>query len=417
MTETLCAASVWRYNREAVGNWEQVTCGQPREANDHHYDGDGPSFHTFVAPPTDDGAEPLTCPECGGRLTIVDREMVMCRDESARQGCTRYAVPVRRSALPSDSEASPPTTHELKVWTMYADALESGVKTFEFRKDDRTPRFEVGDTLVLREWTPPYRAETEHEWSKQFGGDFTGREWLRRVSYVARGGVIPDGYCVMSVVPLPMSSGATPPPAPTARFVCGFAIYGRGDIVLIEKKRPAWQCGKWNGVGGRIEAGESDAAAMRREFREETGADVETWEHFATLATDHGTEVVFFRALLDERPALQMVTDENPSWWFIDSLPETIPNLRWLIPMALRESTSTGMPFKLSERDAPDEFTELRTQLSTLQAQQEETTRQLTQLRWSAKMIVVAMDSAGRLLPSDSPFIALRSALPSGGTE
>lgn len=78
--------------------------------------------------------------------------------------------------------------HELKVWRMYFDALKRGDKTFEFRKDDRTPRYEVGDVLWLREW----------------GGsaeDYTGQECYRRVTYVARGGAIADGFCAMSVVP------------------------------------------------------------------------------------------------------------------------------------------------------------------------------------------------------------------------
>lgn len=136
--------------------------------------------------------------------------------QSASEAPTHTDLMISPEAIAAESfnelaSGAPAATHELKVWSMYADALESGVKTFEFRKDDRTPRFDVGDTLVLREWTPPYRAETEHEWSKQFGGDFTGREWLRRVTYIARGGVIPEGFCVMSVV---AASGAPPSPEP-----------------------------------------------------------------------------------------------------------------------------------------------------------------------------------------------------------
>ena len=42
------------------------------------------------------------------------------------------------------------TIHELKIWPQYFDAIASGIKTFEVRKDDRG--FAVGDTLVLKEW-------------------------------------------------------------------------------------------------------------------------------------------------------------------------------------------------------------------------------------------------------------------------
>jgi hypothetical protein len=76
-------------------------------------------------------------------------------------------------------------THELKTWPSYFGALERGEKTFEFRKDDRS--FEVGDVLRLLEYD-------------EMG--YTGREVLRRVTYVARGGVIPIGFCAMSVLPI-----------------------------------------------------------------------------------------------------------------------------------------------------------------------------------------------------------------------
>lgn len=135
------------------------------------------------------------------------------------------------------------------------------------------------------------------------------------------------------------------------RYVCGFAFHD-GDVLLIEKQRPDWQRGKWNGVGGHIEPGESDAEAMRREFREETGADVHGWDHVATLVTDHGSEVVFFRALLGSRPSIRQTTDEEPRWWSAFSLPVTIPNLRWLIPLALNEYPGRGMPFHITETAA-----------------------------------------------------------------
>lgn len=40
--------------------------------------------------------------------------------------------------------------HELKIYPQYFDAVISGKKTFEVRKNDR--KFHVGDVLVLKEW-------------------------------------------------------------------------------------------------------------------------------------------------------------------------------------------------------------------------------------------------------------------------
>lgn len=54
-------------------------------------------------------------------------------------------------------------------------------------------------------------------------------------------------------------------------------------VILIKKKRPEAQKGRFNGVGGKIEAGESPAEAMRREFLEEGGVDVQTWVRTARL--------------------------------------------------------------------------------------------------------------------------------------
>lgn len=83
-----------------------------------------------------------------------------------------------------------PVVHELKTWPGYFAALVSGMKTFEFRRDDREPRFAEFDQLHLREWDHVAKA-------------YTGQECWRVVSYVARGGVIPNGYCVMSVLEMP----------------------------------------------------------------------------------------------------------------------------------------------------------------------------------------------------------------------
>ncbi len=41
--------------------------------------------------------------------------------------------------------------HELKTLDVYFGALVKRDKTVEIRKDDRTPRFQVGDILALRE--------------------------------------------------------------------------------------------------------------------------------------------------------------------------------------------------------------------------------------------------------------------------
>ena len=59
---------------------------------------------------------------------------------------------------------------------------------------------------------------------------------------------------------------------PKKTYVAGFLFSpDRSRVLLIRKNRPAWQAGKLNGLGGKIEPGETPPQAMRREFREEQG--------------------------------------------------------------------------------------------------------------------------------------------------
>ena len=70
------------------------------------------------------------------------------------------------------------------------------------------------------------------------------------------------------------------------QYVCGFLFsVDRSRVLLIRKNRPAWQAGKLNGVGGKVEPGESIQKAMTREFREEAGLTLAEaqWQHVLTL--------------------------------------------------------------------------------------------------------------------------------------
>ena len=78
--------------------------------------------------------------------------------------------------------------HDLKCHPEPFQAIIDGVKLWEFRKDDRDPRYAVGDVLLLREWEPATKA-------------YTARCTMARVVYLLRGPEygIPEGYCVMSM--------------------------------------------------------------------------------------------------------------------------------------------------------------------------------------------------------------------------
>lgn len=128
----------------------------------------------------------------------------------------------------------------------------------------------------------------------------------------------------------------------TTEYVCGFFFsHERSMVALIEKRRPDWQKGKFNGIGGKVEPGENKNHAMWREFMEEPGADIapSKWTHFATLHHLAREGVVhFFRADADPTmpSELRQITDERVLWCpshYLAGLP-VMNNLRWLIPMA-----------------------------------------------------------------------------------
>lgn len=120
-------------------------------------------------------------------------------------------------------------------------------------------------------------------------------------------------------------------------WVVGFVFRDNGrEVVLMLKNRPEFQKGKLNGPGGKIEGAETAVEAMRREFMEETGVDIEEekWRPYALLKEEAGG-VTFLVAHGDYD--VRTMTDEPVAWYKIDDL-NNLPaksDLHWLIPLAL----------------------------------------------------------------------------------
>lgn len=106
----------------------------------------------------------------------------------------------------------------------------------------------------------------------------------------------------------------------------------------MRKSRPAWQKGRMNGPGGKVEPGEEFLAAMVREFKEETGLDVpaESWRHTITqMGPDY--ELRFYSTCAADLRQARTTTDEPLFVLRVDNLHKlnVIPNLRWMIPLCL----------------------------------------------------------------------------------
>jgi 8-oxo-dGTP diphosphatase len=131
-------------------------------------------------------------------------------------------------------------------------------------------------------------------------------------------------------------------------YSCGFLFSpDRARVLFIRKNRPTWQAGRLNGVGGKLEAGETPLDAMRREFWEEAGVRIDRWDECVVLtgvptpADPRGWEGHFFRAFGDV-DACHAKTDEVLEIHPASPVPSTvIPNLRWMIPLMLDEDVIT----------------------------------------------------------------------------
>lgn len=137
-------------------------------------------------------------------------------------------------------------------------------------------------------------------------------------------------------------------------YVSGFLFSPCGQhVALIQKLNPKWQRGLLNGIGGKIEPGETPHDAMAREFHEEAGLVTrpENWTCFARLhrPDEYLVDFMFCRdARFDQ---IRSIEQEEVGIYECSDLPaHLMPNLRWLIPMSLDAELDFAEPIPLRER-------------------------------------------------------------------
>ncbi len=111
-------------------------------------------------------------------------------------------------------------------------------------------------------------------------------------------------------------------------LVIGVAIVDRGRVLAARRTFPPAARGRWELPGGKVEVGETAAAAAVREVGEELGCRVEVTGELAgeqPVAGGHRLRVVT-AALVGGEP----VPHEHDAVWWLD--PGSLQRVEWLDP-------------------------------------------------------------------------------------
>lgn len=145
-------------------------------------------------------------------------------------------------------------------------------------------------------------------------------------------------------------------------YVLGLAFSENGgELLVIKKAKPEWQTGKFNGIGGKVEPFEKFPDAMAREFHEETNlsTEPEAWNYLGVMrGTDYSgvdTFAVYVFTVFGDFIRFAESPEVEPVQVIpvaeLDRYPH-IPNLNWLVPMALNKRAEGFQLTRLSTFEA-----------------------------------------------------------------
>lgn len=123
-----------------------------------------------------------------------------------------------------------------------------------------------------------------------------------------------------------------------------------GDKILLAKKKRGFGEGLYNGVGGKLEKGESVLDAMIRETQEEIGVTPTTYEkyginEFLEFVNDEETNLVFHLFIATEWEGEPTESEEMaPEWFDIENIPydKMFKDDRYWLPLVLEGKKVRG---------------------------------------------------------------------------
>lgn len=120
-------------------------------------------------------------------------------------------------------------------------------------------------------------------------------------------------------------------------YVMGLVFnYDRDRVLLIEKLRPEWMKGRWNGIGGKIDDEDgTPMAAMHRESKEECGHSY-LWKLKVIFTCPGGTVYVYAAIYPHNIIDYKQMEDEKLQVFELSLVPDSImSNLKVYIPLCL----------------------------------------------------------------------------------
>lgn len=119
--------------------------------------------------------------------------------------------------------------------------------------------------------------------------------------------------------------------------------------ILLGMKKRGFGAGRWNGFGGKLEAGESVVEAAKREMLQESGVTIDEMEQVGKLEFEFEKkpgdiiEVNVFKITKWHGEPVEG-EEMKPQWWNIDEIPfkEMWPDDRYWMPLFLLNKKFTG---------------------------------------------------------------------------
>lgn len=124
---------------------------------------------------------------------------------------------------------------------------------------------------------------------------------------------------------------------PMVEVAVGVLLAADGSFLLTSRPAGKPYAGYWEFPGGKLEAGETVEAALRRELHEELGIDIGAADPWRDAVVDYPHALVHlnFCKVFDWRGGLQMRESQQHAWQQLPVqlapvLPGTLPVLEWL---------------------------------------------------------------------------------------